>query len=268
MRIVTTDLLGRSGASNGDCTWDFGGTSAAAPEVAGAAALILQANPGLNWRQVQDVIAQSSYNNIQEGGLNEPFTMNAAGLKHSHDLGFGVVDVRAAVTLARGGTYNESHTMAGNSLAKHLTTGTLQSPQRVVQPRHGLILYWDPENVRHAMETIPNGLEHVLVTVDLDTPGGSQCLRLELIGPSGVNSTLSESGNGMETRVQWTYMSVRHWGEPFKYDPNADVRPQNKRTGANVAHPARWSIRIVNLCRGDDRTSFTIRSWRLDFYGH
>ncbi len=33
----------------------FGGTSSAAPQVAGVVALMLQVNPGLNWREVQDV---------------------------------------------------------------------------------------------------------------------------------------------------------------------------------------------------------------------
>jgi serine protease len=56
--VVTTDLIGSAGCNNGpsgniNFTCCFGGTSAAAPQVAGVAALVLAANPTLTAAQVK-----------------------------------------------------------------------------------------------------------------------------------------------------------------------------------------------------------------------
>lgn len=68
--IVTTDLVGLNGYNmvdaNGeyltepDYTDMFGGTSAATPIVTGVIALMLDANPNLSWRDVQNIVAYSA----------------------------------------------------------------------------------------------------------------------------------------------------------------------------------------------------------------
>ena len=61
---VTTDLLGngvgRDGLLGGDYTDNFGGTSGSTPVVTGVVALMLSANPGLGWRDVQNILALSA----------------------------------------------------------------------------------------------------------------------------------------------------------------------------------------------------------------
>lgn len=85
-------------SNSGDCTSTFGGTSAAAPLVAGVVALILQANPELGWRDVQHIFVNTS--KITDATDSDWFT-NGGGFRHNHKYGFGLVNAEAAVESAR-----------------------------------------------------------------------------------------------------------------------------------------------------------------------
>jgi Ca2+-binding RTX toxin-like protein len=110
--VVTTDLSGAAGYDPGDTTGTFNGTSAAAPMVTGIVALMLQANPGLGWRDVNAILALSARHTGSAVGaapqaseyygwiVNGATTWNGQGLHFSEDYGFGLVDALAAVRLA------------------------------------------------------------------------------------------------------------------------------------------------------------------------
>jgi NAD(P)-dependent dehydrogenase (short-subunit alcohol dehydrogenase family)/subtilisin family serine protease len=89
------------GGAGPSCREDFGGTSAAAPMVAGVVALVLSARPELTWRDVQGVLLHSAAP-VDEGSAG--WATNGAGLRVSHDYGFGMVNASAAVALARAWT--------------------------------------------------------------------------------------------------------------------------------------------------------------------
>lgn len=95
--ITTTDIFDLEGYSSTDYTDDFGGTSSAAPAVAGVVALMLEANPNLTHRDVQHVLVNSARRN--DIGDSDWF-QNGAGHWVNHKYGFGAVDATAAVNLA------------------------------------------------------------------------------------------------------------------------------------------------------------------------
>ncbi|TXM66228.1 DUF4214 domain-containing protein [Methylobacterium sp. WL12] len=100
--ITTTDLVGAAGYSTGDVTDSFGGTSAAAPQVTGTVALMLQANANLGWRDVKTILAYAAE---QPAGIaavtNGGTHWNGGGMLFSNDTGYGVINAHTAVRLAQ-----------------------------------------------------------------------------------------------------------------------------------------------------------------------
>lgn len=105
--IVTTDRQGTLGENkllaqddSADYAFDssaFTGTSAAAPQIAGLAALLLSVNPALTYRDVQQILIHSA----RHFGAGDPdLHRNGAGFHVSHNAGFGVPDAGVAVQLA------------------------------------------------------------------------------------------------------------------------------------------------------------------------
>ena len=81
-----------------DYAYNFYGTSAAAPQIAGIVALLLSANANLTYRDVQQILILSA----RHFDFADPvLTTNGAGFLVSDNDGFGVPDAGQAVTLAR-----------------------------------------------------------------------------------------------------------------------------------------------------------------------
>lgn len=111
-RIVTTDRQGPSlgsnapdegspdpeGISDTDYTSQFGGTSAACPQVAGVAALVLSVNPDLTQSQVRFLL-EATAEKIDAGNTDPNGRYQPDG--HSQFYGFGRVNAFEAVKAAR-----------------------------------------------------------------------------------------------------------------------------------------------------------------------
>lgn len=141
---VTTD-----NARNGDgYVFDFGGTSAATPVTVGVVALMLDANPELGWRDVQQILAISASHTGSELGqmpssfgqseyeqgewfLNGAENWNGGGMTFSLSYGFGMVDAHAAVRMAEAWAviYPDAQTSANeNSVTANYNGGPVLIP--------------------------------------------------------------------------------------------------------------------------------------------
>jgi subtilisin-like proprotein convertase family protein len=110
--VVTSDRRNSAGYSSTDNT-TISGTSFSGPIVAGVVALMLEANPRLGYRDVQDILALSARETDLTSTTwrtNGAPTWNGGGSRVNNNLGFGLVDARAAVRLAETWPYQQTAT--------------------------------------------------------------------------------------------------------------------------------------------------------------
>ncbi|MGE3986647.1 S8 family serine peptidase [Pseudorhodoplanes sp.] len=205
---VTSDRLGLSagynGLLNGDYTNVFGGTSAAGPITAGVIALMIDANPELGWRDVQNILAYSAIGvGSLYGGLtlNEDFAWkwngagnwNGGGLHYSEDYGYGMVNAFNAVRMAE--VWSVLHPVAATSANEMSVTSGVLAVNRSIADLTTLSYTFNIDQLI--------SLEHVSMTVTLSHSYFTD-LRIRLISPdqtvmslyNGSSGTGSTSDNG------------------------------------------------------------------------
>ncbi len=74
------------------------GTSSAAPQVSGAAALLLEFKPTLGYRDVKEILMKTANREGLQG--NDEFRTNAGGFSFSHAFGAGLLNVSGALVAA------------------------------------------------------------------------------------------------------------------------------------------------------------------------
>lgn len=232
--IVTTDRTGSAGYESGDYTYGFNGTSAAAPMVSGVVALMLEANPNLGFRDIQEILAYSARQTGSSSSYvtNDANNWNGGGLHVSHDYGFGLVDALAAVRLAE--TWqtqsrfdNEYYMSASRSLGW-------------VVPDNNSVGISDTVTMGAALD-----LDFVEVALNLTHPYRGD-LVVTLTSPDGTESVLvNRPGNGLDSgdNIVFSLSSSHHWGET---------------SGGN------WTLKVKDLAFGDVGI---LNGWTLYLYG-
>ena len=200
--ITTTDLTGNKGyntapsSRGGDYTDTFGGTSSATPTAAGVVALMLEKNPNLGWRDVQEILIRSAFK-IKPGDAG--WTTNSAGISFNHDFGAGLIDATAAVNLAN--DWKNLATRQSSSIAQTGLSASIPDNSTT-----GITRSFD-FSATHLR------VEHVTVRVSIShTYRGD--LAITLTSPGGMSSRLAEKrADSNDNYTNWTFSSVRHWGE-------------------------------------------------------
>ncbi|MDB9529149.1 S8 family serine peptidase [Oscillatoria sp. CS-180] len=223
--VVTTDRTGLYGYNtSSDYTFNFYGTSAAAPMVTGVAALMLEVNPNLGWRDVYDILAYSARHVGTEVGngiryaedypwiFNGATNWNGGGLHFSNDYGFGLVDAKTAVRLAE--TWKTAPKTSANEIA--VSEDWLDAVTDISLGDEGSGGTSFSRFVDHDLN-----VEHVEVDISFDQWDDFKDLEIQLVSPAGTSSLLIDNhGNDLEEYAldgfganRWKFFSNAFRGE-------------------------------------------------------
>ena len=210
--VTTTDLLGVYGY-NGfppvtedylDYTPTFGGTSAAAPLVAGIIALGMQAYPPemeMDVRAAKHLLARTAA--MVDPGDVDPmggWVTNAAGFHFNNNYGFGLIDADAFTSMAE--------------LVHALTDPATQGTGSVaVGEAFGGALGTPTELSDTFLFNTSGVLEDVEVYLDITHTFRGQ-VEAYLTSPGGTTSRLmTRNASDVYDEIDWTFVSNAFWGE-------------------------------------------------------
>ncbi|MCE7029540.1 S8 family serine peptidase, partial [Jiella sp. CBK1P-4] len=244
--LATTDLIGADGYDPSDYTDTFGGTSGATPIATGVVALMLEANEGLGWRDVQNILAYSAKSvGSGVGGIqtldeehgwfyNGATNWNGGGLHFSEDYGFGAIDAYNAVRMAEVWTLFDPAQTSANEHTYSLVGGS------------GAI--GDAGTTEFSVSALSPTfeIEYVDITIDV-THSNLSDLLIELVSAQGTTVELFNGALGdasyLGTQLSWTFGANAFRGEDA--------------TG-------NWTIRVTDQVAGN---TGTVNGSSVKFYG-
>lgn len=204
--IYSDDRAGAAGYSSGDYV-SVAGTSYAAPFVSGIVALMLEANPNLGYRDVQQILAYSAkLTDPTSAGwkTNAAQDWNGGGLHFNHDYGFGLVDATAAVRLAE--SWQTQATYANLSTIKAVHTDNAAIPDGTGSLASHIVL--------NSSVTI----DKVLVDLNI-THAKASDLVVTLTSPGGTTAVLvANPAGGTGSGIVFETSANNFWGEDSKGD--------------------------------------------------
>jgi len=206
---VTTDLSGPGGENATDYMENFNGTSASAPVVSGVVALMLDANAGLGWRDVQNILATSaSLTGSTIGGpaagfeqaawyINDAANWNGGGMHLHTNYGYGMVNAYNAVRMAEVWHLFGAAATSRNELAVSSTTADL-----------GNMLLPDGNATGHSFTlTVADNvaIEHVALRLQMNSANVGD-IRIVLTSAEGTQVVVVVQQDGVTTAFDGTWI--------------------------------------------------------------
>ncbi len=250
---------GQSGNSNCNYTATFNGTSSAAPIISGAVALILSANPNLTWREVKYILAKTAKKNHAsmtsfENPLytqvsatayadhksptgyiyEQSWVTNSAGFHFHNWYGFGLVDVDAAVAMAKNFSTNIGAYYESNWNASDKRTVSLAIPD------------YSAAGVTDTMTVSTNvKIEALQIKLNI-THANIGELAIELTSPSGTKNIVMNMNSALDGISNYSGQVLL---------TNAFYQESSVGT---------WTLRVVD---GRTGVTGTLTDWSLNFVG-
>jgi kexin len=226
--IHTTDV----GANK--CTSQHGGTSAAGPIGVGVYALLLEARPDLTWRDVQWLTVMTAV------PFDSPsdWTMTALKRLYSHQFGYGKLDAWAIVEKSKDWKLVKPQAW--------FWSPWMHVKQAIPEGDHGLASVFEV-TADMLKEANFERVEHITLTMNVEHHRRGDLL-VQLHSPSGMVSHLSTARRDDEAPygyVDWTFMSVAHWGE------------------AGIGN---WTVIVKDVVAGNNKQGVFV-DWKLRLWG-
>lgn len=223
------------------------GTSFSAPIVSGVVALMLQANPNLGYRDVQQILALTARkidDPTTEWRDNGARNWNGGGMHASLDYGFGGVDARAAVRLSE--AWMTQRTGANETVVRSSSTGDGVSLVAGETLTSSLFMAAGV-NIEHAEIDVDAEVGRLGdLTIRLISPDGTQSVLLDRQGkvPAGMaGASDDDAGSTRSGAFKYTFMSTHDWGE---------------------RSAGEWKLEVTDAASG---LPVTLNKWSLRLYG-
>lgn len=247
--IWLADRVAPNGDNPDDSYTQASGTSFSTPMVAGVAALMLEANPDLGYRDVQAILAMTARHTENDTAddnigqwdwqINDAHNWNNGGMHASHDYGFGLVDAKGAVRLA------ESWDQGTHTASNAVTVSASAHSGATLPDGDGTYLV--------SSVTIADSLtvEYVQAEVTISGIAPSQ-LALALYSPSGMESWL-------------LYTPPSEWDASFE---EGDTHSLSALFGSTQCRgelaSGEWKLSAWDLVTGKEHV---LEDWTLTLHG-
>lgn len=244
---------GNLGNTNCNYTATFNGTSSATPTLAGAVAMMLEANPNLTWRDVKYILAVTARSSAATGSFAHPlgtvmpsgyvweqnWITNGAGFHFHNYYGFGAINTDAAVAKAKIytsnlGAYHETAWFSSGAVNAAIPDFSATGASSTITI--------NSDKVK---------IEGVRIKLQVNHTVKSQ-LGIELTSPAGTKSILVNAVNSLTNQSNYSGAELLL--------SNAFFGEGSTGTGSSGI----WTLKVIDAQAG---TTGTLVNWSIQFVG-